>query len=271
MENRKKYKNLRKKTANAAADLALINEYSVKKLEESDVYCISLVLCDNEVDRDLEAFTEKTLRQLAPLFVGKTGLSDHAWSCERQIARVYRTEVEKTDENTSYGAPLCRLLADAYILRTPKTETIIADIEGGILKEVSVGCAVERQICAVCGAPMAWDAVTGQMQCQNGHELGEHYGGALCFCALDGAADAFEFSFVAVPAQKGAGVQKEAQDVEAAFKALLKAKLAEYPDLCEKLSNRLKMEHLATEERRARAQILQENQKYLTKERNETV
>ena len=37
---------------------------------------------------------------------------------------------------------------------------------------------------------------------------GETYGGVRCCAVLDGAADAYEWSFVAVPAQREAGVRK---------------------------------------------------------------
>ena len=34
-------------------------------------------LCDNEIDRDWERFSPETLKGLAPLFVGKSGIFDH--------------------------------------------------------------------------------------------------------------------------------------------------------------------------------------------------
>lgn len=70
-----------------------INRLSRASLSAEEVYVFSLCLCDNEVDRDQERFPEKTLEQLAPLFVGKSGLFDHSWSARGQAARLYRTEV----------------------------------------------------------------------------------------------------------------------------------------------------------------------------------
>ena len=43
--------------ADPTADIELINQYSVKELTPQDVFCFSIVLCDNEVDRDTERFT----------------------------------------------------------------------------------------------------------------------------------------------------------------------------------------------------------------------
>ena len=86
----------------------------------------------------------------------------------------------------------------AYIRRGGNAEEIIADIEAGIKKEVSVGCAMGRAVCSVCGGEYG--------SC--GHQKGEYYDGQLCCVILKEPMDAYEFSFVAVPAQREAGVLK---------------------------------------------------------------
>lgn len=80
-----------------------INRLSRASLSAQEVYAFSLCLCDNEVDRDQERFPEKTLEQLAPLFVGKSGLFDHSWSARGQAARLYRTEVVREPERLTCG------------------------------------------------------------------------------------------------------------------------------------------------------------------------
>lgn len=70
-----------------------INRLSRTPLTEAELYAFSVRLCDNEVDRDGERFAPRTLEQLAPLFVGKSGIFDHNWSAQGQAARLYRTEV----------------------------------------------------------------------------------------------------------------------------------------------------------------------------------
>lgn len=152
------------------------------------------------MDRDQERFPEKTLEQLAPLFVGKSGLFDHSWSARGQAARLYRTEVVREPERlTQAGDGYCWLKGWAYMVRTPDNQGLIAEIEGGIKKEVSVGCAVKRAVCSICGAERGQSC---------GHKPGEVYDGAQCFFQLEEAVDAYEFSFVAVPAQPRAGVVK---------------------------------------------------------------
>ena len=55
---------------------------------------------------------------------------------------------------------------------------------------------------------------------------GETYDGKLCCGVLSNPVDAYEFSFVAVPAQPGAGVTKGAEDIAGAFELLLTANLS---------------------------------------------
>lgn len=192
-------------------DLELIGALARKPLGQEEVYTFSVRLCDNEIDRDFERFTVQTLEQLAPMFVGKAGIFDHQWSARGQAARIYKTEiVREAGRMTRAGDGYVWLKGSAYMVRTDSNRDLIAEIEGGIKKEVSVGCAVEHAICSVCGCDRT------QTDC--GHEKGQEYGGQLCWADLEGAKDAYEFSFVAVPAQPAAGVVKTARwgDAQAA-------------------------------------------------------
>ena len=171
--------------------LEAINAQAKAKLTEEQVYVFSLRLCDDQVDRDGERFDTAALPALAKLFIGKTGILDHKWSSQQQVARIFETQVVK-EEGVSY------IKAWAYIRRGGSSDEIIADIEAGIKKEVSVGCAMGTSVCSVCGGEYG--------VC--GHQKGEYYDGQLCCAILKEPMDAYEFSFVAVPAQKNAGVLK---------------------------------------------------------------
>lgn len=182
-------------------DLALINRYSMTELTADDVFVFAIRLCDNALDRDFECFTVESLNKLAELFVGKPGIFDHAWSAQGQVARVFKTEVVC---DAAAGKAALRnevytyLKGYAYILRTPDTENVIAQIKGGILKEVSVGCAIGKSTCCICGE--------NAFECM--HIRGKYYDDNLCFFVLEDPIDAYEWSFVAVPAQPNAGVTK---------------------------------------------------------------
>ena len=182
-------------------DLELIGALARRPLGAEEVYTFSVRLCDNEIDRDFERFTLQTLEELAPLFVGKAGIFDHQWSARGQAARIYKTQVVREGPQlTRAGDGYCWLKGWAYMVRTEGNRDLIAEIEGGIKREVSVGCAVERVVCSICGQELD--------SCP--HEKGEEYDGQVCHGVLTGAADAYEWSFVAVPAQRKAGVIKSA-------------------------------------------------------------
>ena len=174
-----------------AVQLEAINAQAKAQLKEDQVYVFSLRLCDDQVDRDYERFDTAALPALAGMFIGKTGIVDHRWSSNNQIARIFETQVIR-ENGVGY------IKAWAYIRRGGSNDEIIADIEAGIKKEVSVGCAMGRCVCSVCGSEYG--------TC--GHIKGEYYDGQLCCGILLEPVDAYEFSFVAVPAQREAGVLK---------------------------------------------------------------
>ena len=187
-----------KKEANAtgvgvpnAQQLEKINALAKGTLTEEQVYVFSVRLCDDQVDRDFERFDAAALPELAKLFVGKSGIVDHKWSAGGQLARIFDTEVVSGDGVTS-------IKAWAYIRRGGAGDEWIADIEAGIKQVVSVGCAMGSSVCSICGGEYG--------SC--GHRKGETYDGELCCAILRDPVDAYEFSFVAVPAQRSAGVLK---------------------------------------------------------------
>lgn len=193
----------------SAEDLQLINQYTTKQLKAEDVFVFRVKLCDNAVDRDKECFPRETLEKLADLYVGKPGIFDHCWTASGQTARLFRTEV--VDEvsvasNPATGETYAYLRGYAYIVRSAGTEETIRQIEGGILKEVSVGCRCEDTVCSICGADLYADRCS--------HIPGQIYDGKMCVGMLKNASDAYEWSFVAVPAQPKAGTTKSCSHAE---------------------------------------------------------
>lgn len=192
--------------APTAVQLDAINAQAKAQLTAEQVYVFSLRLCDDQVDRDFERFDTGALGELAKLFIGKTGIVDHQWSADKQIARIFETQVVQ-EAGISY------IKAWAYIRRGGSNDEIIADIEAGIKKEVSVGCAMGMAVCSVCGSEYG--------TC--GHMKGETYDGQVCCAILKEPMDAYEFSFVAVPAQRDAGVLKAKGGANRCLKDLAEA------------------------------------------------
>ena len=79
------------------AQLEAINAQAKAKLTEDQVYVFSLRLCDDQIDRDMERFDTQALPALAKLFIGKTGIVDHRWSSDSQVARIFAAEVVEED------------------------------------------------------------------------------------------------------------------------------------------------------------------------------
>lgn len=173
------------------ADMSLINAQAMVELAEDQVFVFRCEACNDQVDRDFERFATNALPAMAKLFVGKTVICDHRWSAANQQARIFSATVENRDGITA-------LMVSCYMLRNDSTKDAIAAIEGGILREVSVCCAMGRVVCSICGK----DAY----ECE--HLKGRTYDGELCVYELHDPLDAYELSFVAVPAQPRAGVTK---------------------------------------------------------------
>lgn len=176
----------------SAPEMGKINRYTRRAYTPEEVYAFSLVLCDNEVDRDWERFSLEALEGLRELFPGKTLLFDHERAPPaRPPASTTQLWRQSRGKSTQAGEVYTKLTAKAYLPRTEKNREVIELIESGILKEVSVGCSMGRSVCSICG----------KERC--GHVKGRLYDGQRCHQVLYEPQDAYECSFVAVPAQRG--------------------------------------------------------------------
>lgn len=182
--------------------LEKINKFTRRELTPDEVYVFSVILCDNEIDRDGERFSDEALDELQKLFIGRTGIFDHNAQSSNQNARIFDTELlTNASRTTKNGEPYKYLKASVYMVRTDENRSLIAEIDGGIKKEVSISCTASQRICSVCGCDKS------KISCA--HVKGKTYGGKLCHTVLKGITDAYEWSFVAVPAQVNAGVTKK--------------------------------------------------------------
>lgn len=175
------------------AELALINRQTLRSLTADEVFTFRLRACGDQVDRDFERFTARSLAQMAALYPGKPVLTDHRWSAGSQTARVYAASVEATETGE-------QLVLRCYMPRTEGTRELVSALESGVLRECSVGLSVGRALCSICGRD----------QCETicRHQPGRTYEGKQCWVDLDGVSDVYEVSLVAVPAQPEAGTMK---------------------------------------------------------------
>lgn len=193
------------------ADLKLINKYALSPLSADDVFIFKATMADNEQDdRNHMPFNLKALQDLKKLYPGKTMLKDHSRRADNQVARIYDTDlVQDASKQTGLGELHTELIAKIYMVKTDSNKDLIAEINGGIKKEVSTSCMPEKMICSICGT----DNMSKYCRHYPGYEYTVEDGSATgtkkrCKMLLDGAKEAYELSFVAVPAQPRAGTHK---------------------------------------------------------------
>ena len=182
-------------------DMEKIRRFTRKDFSEEELYVFGLILCSNDIDRDFEKFSVSALEGLAKLFIGKTGIRDHSMRSSDQTARIFDAWVEAVPgKKTADGENLFVLRAKAYMVRNDENASLITDIDAGIKKEVSISCSMASCVCSICGESKK----SGKCNHINGRE----YNGKICCGVLSEPADAYEWSFVAVPAQRDAGITK---------------------------------------------------------------
>lgn len=173
------------------ADLELINRFTRKEYTADELYVFEMRAADTRIDRDFECFDRAALEKMSELYVGKTVICDHAPSTYNQCARIFKGRVQEAEDGAA------ELTLTAYLPREGNDE-LIGKLDSGIVKEVSVGCAVRKRNCSICGKEFG--------NC--GHRKGRTYGDKLCSHVLSDVTDVYEVSFCAVPAQPAAGVIK---------------------------------------------------------------
>ena len=192
-------------------DLKKINKYTLSPLTADDVFIFKATMADNEQDdRNYMPFDLKALQSLKKLYPGKTMLKDHSRRADNQIARIYDTDlVQDANKLTELGEVHTELIAKIYMIKTDSNKDLIAEIMGGIKKEVSTSCTPEKMICNICNTDNMknycrhWPGV--EYTVEDGSPTGTK---KRCKMLLSGAKEAYELSFVAVPAQPRAGTHK---------------------------------------------------------------
>lgn len=188
-----------------ADELKKINKFTLTPLSAEEVFTFKVVMGDNELDdRNFEPFNLNALKDLKKLYIGKTVIKDHRRTADNQVARIYDTELIAEPKTTGAGEAFTKLVAYCYMVKTPSNADLIAEIKGGIKKEVSTGCRPKKAICSICGTD------NSKTYCPHypGKEYDKDGGKAVCYFTLDGAKEAYELSLVAVPAQPRAGTTK---------------------------------------------------------------
>lgn len=168
-----------------ARELALINQYSDRQFSADEVFVASIVLCDNDVDKDYEQFTCGSLLKLAKLYEGKRGVVD---IYSGYAPRIFSCKLKSVPEKLNMlGEPYYMIVAKFYIPIVSETSDFRAMIVDGSISKVSVACSTDPAVCSICHTPLS--------ECE--HVKGHFYDSELCYGLLYNPKDVYEFAFVA--------------------------------------------------------------------------
>lgn len=132
-------------------------EWTQERLDKVKKYCgssfddgsltmlFSFVAADNDIDKDNERFSLKSLKTISSMLVGKVG--HIGLSNEKQaLARVVESNVRiDSNKRTKSGSVYIYVEAIAYIKRTPATEKICEKIENDEITEISLGVSCKSK------------------------------------------------------------------------------------------------------------------------------
>lgn len=186
-----------------AAMLAKINGYALKELSADEVYVRKVLLAHNAIDRDNERFPEPLLDNFAATLPGKSLLFGHDRrnyfplglffdaSTESMTADQFKA-ITGEDPRLPEGITQVKVLWGwFYIAKTGSAEDMIANIEAGVYRHVSIGFAAADL---------------------NG--VKKEINGPVLYWEYVGPGEALEGSLVWLGAQPGATAQKALKDQE---------------------------------------------------------
>lgn len=167
-----------------------LNEFTGVENSPEKVFIFDVILCDNNVDKDGDVFSDTAIYELKDKFLGKTNIFDS--NIPLTLSRIFKTEVivDESKKN-EFGNTVKQLKAWAYIIRSEQNKDFISFIESGILKETSISCCAMKRVCSICGKDMQRDRCV--------HLKNECYEGEFCRGILEDITDAYEWSFVTPP------------------------------------------------------------------------
>jgi hypothetical protein len=128
-------------------DLALIHRYTLRPMEPDELYVRRMVLANDAVDRSYERFTPEVLNRFAETLPGKSLLVAHDKGRPAQ-GLFYQAQVRKAAPGESGGHSL---VASFYMVKSPANADARQQIDGGVMRHVSIGFRYDQRLCDICG------------------------------------------------------------------------------------------------------------------------
>lgn len=219
--------------------LAKINNYTRTEKKAEDVVVFPTLACNDLIDRDIEAFTPKALKQFVELegdlgIPGKSLMLSHNYK-SLPTGRLF-------DAETFRKGGMNAVRAWTYVPNTDQYKDFIENIDYGVFWAVSIGARLKTVACSVCNSKFDWFF---NWVCDNGHEKGSYYdpnadgkkssgmakadgSNVLCYAKMEDPTDFFELSVVFLGAQYAAAFEKNAKE---GFLKAASADIRSRPDL----------------------------------------
>lgn len=168
-----------------------VNRYSLRRLLREEYVVFTLDLCHNQLDRHFSRFPNEELEKINRLVPGRPLMERHDIRGSLPKGVFFKSSLVVSD-----GKIFVR--PKVYVLRLEENKSFIANIEGGVYRETSIGFTFGFPECSVCGKDIR--------RCV--HIPGNRYDGEVCFYWLRDVKEVLEGSVVACGSQ-GTGFVSE--------------------------------------------------------------
>jgi hypothetical protein len=174
-----------------AETMRLINAQATRKgLAPEDVHVRGAFGVHDFVDYYFSRFTKDSVRTLVDLAPGVPGIVGHR-DDTKPLVRLFRGEVVKRDVAVQrlvpgVGEGIWGRFDYFWMRQHSGANDLALEIDGGIVKEVSVRWAFDTPTCSICSSDLR--------ECD--HMPGRDYKGTTCWYSMDGVKRFSEMSFV---------------------------------------------------------------------------
>ena len=174
----------------------LLNEINNKfnrTYKKDDLIAFDIELVHNDIDKDYEAFSENSLKEMAELFVGKTGFifTDKKTQYNVRVLSTYCCQYPSygiLQKLTSYSEVYTKLRAIVFAFKNKDLEEF--DIENS---EFSISCSVLHRQCSICLKDNCTEHTKGITYSL---KRVPYNSVKRCFLFLNGVTDVYEFANV---------------------------------------------------------------------------
>lgn len=198
------------------SQLEKINQLAKKPLEKEEVFVFTSKMVGDKLIEEKKVKLDKTLLSVYKndAMNGIAFMLDHPWAGflsrpkpAYNYGRTFDARIKKGDLDGEQWA----LHGDVYLVRGREkdgvsTDSIIQDIEDGVLFDVSIGFSYRTRICSICGKEIWRDGCD--------HWPGREYDSKLCYIIAKPPGNCFELSGVFAGAYDSAEIYSDSGFIE---------------------------------------------------------